>query len=79
MTLILPGSAGDAWIDWLEVAGLSGEQGLFQERESRILAYASLPPRPIAILITLVGYLVISNMSKIRRLLRSSKLTTLPR
>ena len=36
LTLILAGSANDAWIDWLEVAELYREQGLFQEAEDAL-------------------------------------------
>jgi len=34
--LILAGSADDAWIDWLEVAELHREQGLFQEAKDAL-------------------------------------------
>ena len=36
LTLILAGSANDAWIDWLEVSELYREQGLFQEAEDAL-------------------------------------------
>jgi hypothetical protein len=39
LTLILAGSAGDAWIDWLEVAELYREQGLFQEAQDALSRY----------------------------------------
>lgn len=36
LTLILAESADDAWIDWLEVAELYREQGLFQEAQDAL-------------------------------------------
>ena len=36
LTLILAGSADDAWIDWLEVAELYREQRLFQEAQDAL-------------------------------------------
>ena len=36
LALILAGAADDAWIDWLEVAELYREQGLFQEAEDAL-------------------------------------------
>jgi hypothetical protein len=39
LTLILAGSAEDAWIDWLEVAELYREQGLFQEAQDALGRY----------------------------------------
>lgn len=36
LTLILAGSANDAWIDWLEVSELYREQGLFQEAQDAL-------------------------------------------
>ena len=36
LTLILAGSADDAWIDWLEVAELYREQGSFQEAKDAL-------------------------------------------
>jgi len=37
--LILAGSADDAWIDWLEVAELYREQGLFLEAQDALGRY----------------------------------------
>ena len=39
LTLILAGSADDAWIDWLEVVELYREQGLFQEAQDALGRY----------------------------------------
>lgn len=39
LSLILAGLADDAWIDWLEVAELYREQGLFQEAQDALRRY----------------------------------------
>jgi hypothetical protein len=39
LTLILAGSADDAWIDWLEAAELYRERGLFQEAQDALGRY----------------------------------------
>lgn len=39
LALILAGLADDAWIDWLEVAELYREQGLFQEAQDALGRY----------------------------------------
>jgi hypothetical protein len=39
LTLVLAGSADDAWIDWLEMAELYREQGLFQEAQDALGRY----------------------------------------
>ena len=39
LTLILAGSADAAWIDWLEVAELYREQGLFQKAQDALGRY----------------------------------------
>ena len=44
LTLILADSADDAWIDWLEVAELFREQGLFQEAKDALGRYNDCHP-----------------------------------
>jgi len=39
LTLILAGALDDAWIDWLEVAELRREQGLFQDAQDALGRY----------------------------------------